>query len=98
MLEFILLPFVKLHHIDHIFFFFKTLPPQLTRRSYTCLRDSVTCWGSGAGEQSWERKSTGHFAQDLSLTGGVGHLLPTLGSGKGGGGRGGVLGTPQTAL
>lgn len=37
---------------------------------------TVTCWGSGAGERGWGRKSTGHFAQDSSLTGGFGHLLP----------------------
>lgn len=75
-LEFVLLPFVKLHHISHKVFSF--LIPRAPAQGQ-CLhvsRVTVTCWGSGAGERGWGRKSTGHFAQDSSLTGGFGHLLP----------------------
>lgn len=75
-LEFVLLPFVKLHHISHKVFSF--LIPRAPAQGQ-CLhvsRVTVTCWGSGAGERGWGQKSTGHFAQDSSLTGGFGHLLP----------------------
>lgn len=81
-LEFIVLPFVKLHHIGHIFFSF-LIPPGLD----SLLILHMPTWFSylrvigGWGAEVGGRKSSGHFAP--SLTGGFGYLLsiwtsPTL--------------------
>lgn len=75
-LEFILLPFVELHHIGQIFFPFLN-PFRPASQAYPTHTHMIQLPVGGRG---WGRKSTGHFAQDPGLTGGFGHLLPTLGS------------------